>query len=142
LTTPWLCLRFLTVFLLCCDRTDISVISSDTRTPLIFTYVIALSVLFFLDAVACSCNTHCSPVYFSAKTQQSTMLESTSTCCMSHHRDFPSCMHHHVLHSFSRYAEGSASFATDDTLILGNGANVFVRNYNICRSFCLLTSYC
>jgi hypothetical protein len=36
-------------------------------------------------------------------------------------------------HSVDRYAEASTGFSTDDTIATSGGANVYVRNYNICR---------
>ncbi len=37
-----------------------------------------------------------------------------------------------------RYAEASFSIASDDTISTSGGANVYVRNYNICRTLCSL----
>jgi hypothetical protein len=38
------------------------------------------------------------------------------------------------------YIENSYSTANDDTIATSGGANVYVRNYNICREFPVQTS--
>jgi hypothetical protein len=44
--------------------------------------------------------------------------------------------------SVDRYAEASTSFSTDDTIATSGGANVYVRNYNICRKLLELIIDC
>ena len=43
---------------------------------------------------------------------------------------------------FDSYAESSYSTASDDTIAISGGANVYVRNYNICRKVARLSAFC
>ncbi len=60
-----------------------------------------------------------------------------SVCSLFLRLDFVQSLNVFYFFFIPRYAEFFASYEQDDTIATSGGANVYLRNYNICRKLCL-----